>query len=72
MPPLDNRPLIGDQVVNHNGISLNALAFRSSKIEANVKRNYFEYEESESGEQLLRPLIYAVTADISQDAIDRI
>jgi hypothetical protein len=54
----DNRQLIGDQT--------------SSLIEAKVKRNYFEHEDSESGEQLLRPLIYAVTADISQDAIERI
>lgn len=63
---------MGDPIASHSLKALNALAFRSSKIEAKVKRNYFEYEDSESGEQLLRPLIYAVTADISQDAIERI
>jgi len=35
-------------------------------------RGYFENEDSEKGELLLRPLLYALTGDISKDAIKRI
>ena len=37
-----------------------------------IRGNYFDSEEHGSEEQLLRPLIYALTGDISRHAIQRI
>jgi hypothetical protein len=45
-----------------------AYSFSSSNVSL-AKQNFFEHEESDSGEQLLRPLIYALTGDVSKDSI---
>ena len=46
----ENRTPVNDITVKERQQNNFALAFRSSKVEPKLQRNYFEYEDSESGE----------------------